>query len=89
MTKFDASNTDAQYWADEFIKILNENPGIAHDEGAMIGWFANAIMAGYDEARRKYEMVNFHDFLMRMCEEQIAIAEFEMKKKSYDAARTD
>jgi hypothetical protein len=36
---------DAQDWAKAFCKI---NPVI--DEGAMLSWFANALMRGYDEA---------------------------------------
>jgi len=36
---------DAAVWAAEYVKL---NPGA--DEGTMIGWFANAIMAGYDTA---------------------------------------
>jgi hypothetical protein len=39
---------DAQIWAAEFVKL---NPGA--DEGNMIGWFANAIMAGYDTAQHR------------------------------------
>jgi len=58
-------STDAQIWAKEFISRIKDNPEIATDEGTMIGWFANAIMAGYDEARRKYEMVNAHEATMR------------------------
>lgn len=41
---------DAKVWADEWAKTLAEHPGIATDKAAMIGWFANAIMAGYDYA---------------------------------------
>jgi len=41
---------DAQVWAKEWMKTIKEHPEIANDEGAMIGWFANAIMAGYDTA---------------------------------------
>jgi hypothetical protein len=37
---------DAAVWAAEFVKL---NPGA--DEGLMLSWFANAIMAGYDTAR--------------------------------------
>lgn len=42
--------TDAQIWAEEFVKTCRNNgiEKIALDEGAMIGWFANAIMAGVD-----------------------------------------
>jgi hypothetical protein len=39
---------DAQVWAKEFCKI-----NTASDEATMIGWFANAIMAGYDHANRE------------------------------------
>ena len=42
---------DAQVWADEWLKTIAQHPGIANDKAAMIGWFANAIMAGYDTAR--------------------------------------
>ncbi|URQ04629.1 hypothetical protein SEA_EMMA1919_11 [Streptomyces phage Emma1919] len=63
--KFDTSTTDAQVWAEEFISRIKDNPEIATDEGTMLGWFANAIMAGYDEARRKYEMTNAHEATMR------------------------
>lgn len=41
-------NFDAQAWAKEFKKI---NPEA--DESIMLGWFANAIMCGYDHASRK------------------------------------
>jgi len=34
---------DAKIWADEFCKRNS-----ASDHGIMIGWFANAIMVGYD-----------------------------------------
>lgn len=42
---------DAAVWAVEWLKIIAEHPTTPLDEGAMIGWFANAIMAGYDTAR--------------------------------------
>ena len=41
---------DAQVWARKWLEITAEKPEIATDEGTMIGWFANAIMAGYDTA---------------------------------------
>lgn len=37
---------DARDWAQAFCKV---NPSV--DESTMIGWFANALMRGYDEAR--------------------------------------
>jgi uncharacterized protein (DUF608 family) len=42
---------DAQIWVAEWMKTIKEHPGIPTDEGAMLGWFANAIMAGYDAAQ--------------------------------------
>ena len=44
---------DGQTWAKEFIRHVQERPEIATDEGTMIGWFANAIMVGYDRARQE------------------------------------
>ena len=43
---------DGHKWAKEFIKI-NKEKDIANDEGTMIGWFCNAIMAGFDENTRR------------------------------------
>jgi hypothetical protein len=57
-------STDPLEWSEEFMKVVKEK-GVEVDEDFMLGWFANAIMAGYDKARRKYEMVNAHDTLMR------------------------
>lgn len=41
---------DAQVWVAEWMKQIKLTPEIALDEGAMLAWFANAIMAGYDTA---------------------------------------
>ena len=43
----------AEPWALAFIAIVRRNPSIATDEGTMLGWFANAIMRGYDERVRE------------------------------------
>lgn len=59
------STTDAQVWAEEFMSIWRNEPIDTMDVELMTTWFANAIMAGYDEARRKYEMVNAHEITMR------------------------
>lgn len=44
---------DARDWAKAFCDIaaINGHPGI--DEGWMIGWFANALMRGFDEAQMR------------------------------------
>jgi hypothetical protein len=44
-------NFDAQAWAKEFMRLWGERLSEV-DEGLMIGWFANAIMAGYDHKDR-------------------------------------
>lgn len=41
---------DAKDWTEEFLR-LNPNTGL--DFGTMIGWFANAIMSGWDHAHWK------------------------------------
>jgi hypothetical protein len=41
---------DARVWVEEWMKTIKDHPEIPGDENAMIGWFANAIMAGYDTA---------------------------------------
>ena len=46
-------NLDAKCWAEEFVRLVKVKPSIAMDEGTMVGWFANAIMTGYDRAKIK------------------------------------
>jgi hypothetical protein len=45
---FDGQSFSAKDWADAFCA---RNPTMDH--GTMLGWFANAIMRGYDEAERR------------------------------------
>ena len=47
---------DARDWARHFVAHVKAIPGLAEDEETMTGWFANAIMRGYDEARRDADM---------------------------------
>ena len=68
-------NTDASVWADEWCDIateLRDGGTEIIDWGWMIGWFANAIMAGFDEgytkqqrdiARMKYALDHGADFV--------------------------
>ncbi len=44
---------DAKIWTQEWLKTIKKKPSIPTDEGTMIAWFANAIMAGYDHAIRQ------------------------------------
>lgn len=46
-------NADAQVWVDAFTTIMRYNPHWAQDEGYMIGFMSNAIMAGYDTAKQQ------------------------------------
>ena len=41
---------DAQVWVQKWMETIKEHPNIPTDEGTMVGWFANAIMAGWDAA---------------------------------------
>lgn len=45
-------NADAKVWAEEFVKLCQIKPSVAIDKETMIGWFANAIMAGYDLGKK-------------------------------------
>lgn len=44
---------DAEVWVNEWLRTIEESPFIPTDRGTMIGWFANAIMAGYDHAHQE------------------------------------
>lgn len=45
---------DGHLWAKEFNKYAAKlYPSVSLDEGWLIGWFCNAVMAGYDEAERR------------------------------------
>lgn len=41
---------DARVWVERWLETIAAHPEIVTDKGAMLGWFANAIMAGYDTA---------------------------------------
>lgn len=44
---------DAAIWADEFCGRLEAGVFTEIDFGLMVAWFANAIMAGYNEGLRR------------------------------------
>ena len=50
---FNNQSIDARDWAREFNRILVSKGNQPYDEGWLIGWFANAIMAGMDEQARR------------------------------------
>lgn len=41
-------NADAQVWVKEWLETISAHPEIPNDPSAMLGWFANAIMCGFD-----------------------------------------
>jgi hypothetical protein len=45
-----SKSVDARVWSEKWMETIKKHPDIATDEGAMLGWFANAIMAGHDNA---------------------------------------
>lgn len=64
-TKNLQGNSDAQDWASVWMDYMRTKPHIAFDEGVMLCWFANAIMAGYDEARNRDDV--FRNCEVNMC----------------------
>lgn len=44
--------TRADAWARSFLEHARQSPSLAFDEGALIGWFANAMMRAHDDACR-------------------------------------
>ena len=63
---------DAQVWAKEFCKRNTSS-----DEGTMLGWFANAIMAGYDYAKQEAKLETNGK---KVLERSIKIADEKIKK---------
>ena len=49
------STIDATKWADQWLKTIKVHPEIPEDRDTMIGWFANAIMVGYNAGRNAKE----------------------------------
>ena len=47
------STMDAKVWTDEFMAAKARLGNKEFDHAMMLSWFANAIMAGFDEANRR------------------------------------
>jgi len=75
---------DAVVWARSWLEHVRLNPSIATDEGTMVAWFANAIMAGYDEAARKF---NPHDAEWFAYDPECGFETFQSEDKALDYAR--
>lgn len=54
---------DAQVWTKAWLETIAEHPEIPTDEGTMIGWFANALMSGYDHGVRHEQQRDFTEKL--------------------------
>jgi len=78
--EFNPQSMDAKVWAKEFMRCKSgvppqdvKKPCVFVDEEDMLGWFANAIMAGYDEATRKalqqHESLEKENKQLRACHE--------------------
>jgi hypothetical protein len=69
----EALGTDGPKWAEAFRQI---NPDCNVDDGTMLGWFCNAIMAGHDAACGNPPMNGDHaQWIMdRACRPAAAIA---------------
>jgi hypothetical protein len=87
--KFNPQSMDAIIWAKEFMRILHQRlPKIeidwVVDEDLMRGWFANAIMAGYDEAKRRnqklYEPLSENDMGLLMYKIIADLGDYEAKE---------
>lgn len=72
MSDYDMSihhNPDAMAWAKFFVETTKDMDREAfRDEGYMVGWFANAMMAMYDFERKKL-LAHMHDL-----EKQVRVA---------------
>lgn len=75
-------------WAEEFCEIVAKNPTIPYDKETMMGWFANAIMAGWDEMGRRKAKEDenrwIHVLTNRQTGETIALYSEEPTKEKCD-----
>jgi hypothetical protein len=55
-TSWPLPSFDARDWVEAFCRIAAEKGHPDIDEGWMIGWFANALMRGFDEYGRRTAM---------------------------------
>lgn len=87
-------NFDAAHWASEFAVMAKLRPRWTTDEGYLIGWFANAIMAGHDHAMNlehspteltpdQYWYLELYDI-----KDGEEVVEFTLTFKTYAAAAT-
>jgi len=52
---------DATIWARAFVDHVRRRPSIPLSESTMLGWFANAIMVGYDKGKSESTSVEGGD----------------------------
>jgi hypothetical protein len=69
--EFNPQGIDAVVWAKEFVRLHRHNIKYPLDEETMIGWFANAIMAGMDEKERRMEKSHIRKDEVELDEEKV------------------
>lgn len=89
---YPAGQWDAMKWAEEFVRIVKENPEIPTDVGTMLGWFANALMTGYDRGHRDIEQALeairlTQEYAQLPCVDGWSWWDFYRKHRPEDAAR--
>jgi hypothetical protein len=55
MNKLFHESMDAREWASAWMEIIADKPDMHLDEGAMLGWFANALERGRTTGMRALE----------------------------------
>jgi hypothetical protein len=81
---------DARDWASEFVEIFTKlYPGVAIDEGWMLGWFANAIMCGYDthESRNRKKIERMQKKMESLIEENKGLKFYAAKKAKSEGVK--
>lgn len=84
-----SGNTDAQTWAKAFVRLIEHTPRLATDEGTMLGWFANAIMAGHDEGVRQERQRGFDERVREIAYQAAGAGAGAVMEKARDVVMPD
>ena len=74
---------DAKVWTDEFMATRARLGDKEFDHAMMLAWFANAIMAGFDEANRRAQRA------LEMEREKVTGLEEQLRLANCDQANTE
>jgi hypothetical protein len=66
--------TDAEVWATYWLEAILEHPNLPADKSTMTSWFANAIMAGYDQGRQVEQRRNIIEKLREIVYQAVGVA---------------